>query len=196
MQPLARFAAAALALSLVPALAPLGHAAAAHNPAPAIANPSRHAAQEKEGIQHLGGAHGWEAYSDVQKGRKICYVVGEPTKSEPQSAKRSKIFASVTHRPSEKVSNEVSFTSGYLFKDGSDVDLSVDGKKFSLFTNKDAAWSRDAATDKAVVDAMAKGRIAVVKGTSTRGTATTDTYSLNGFGQALGLIDKACGVKR
>lgn len=194
MQPLARFAAAALALSLASALPPSGFAASSRSPS--AANPAAHKVQEKEGIQHLGGAQGWQAYSDSTKTGKICYLVGEPSKSEPSGVKRNKVFASVTHRPAEKVANEVSFTAGYQFKEGSDAELSVDGKKFSLFTNKEAAWSRDAATDKAVVQALAKGKQAVIKGTSARGTATTDIYSLAGFGQALAFIDKACSVKR
>ena len=69
-------------------------------------------------------------------------------------------------------------------------------QKFSLFTDKEGAWTRDAATDKEVVEAMAKGREAMIKGVSARGTATTDIYPLEGFTQALNAIDKACGVKR
>jgi invasion protein IalB len=147
-------------------------------------------------ITKLASTQGWEAYTDAGKGAKICYLIGKPSKSEPAGAKRSAIFASVTHRPGEKRTNEVSFTSGYLFKEGSDADLAIDGKTFSLFTNKDGAWTRDAATDKAVVEALAKGKQAVIKGISARGTATTDTYALAGFAQALTQIDKACGVKR
>jgi len=149
-----------------------------------------------QGVNRLGGVKGWDAYVDTVKGAKVCYVIGKPSKSEPVSAKRSVIFASVTHRPAEKRLNEVSFNSGYLFKEGSDADLAVDGKKFSLFTDKEGAWTRDAAGDKAVVEALAKGKQAVIKGVSARGTATTDTYSLDGFAQALAQIDKACGVKR
>jgi hypothetical protein len=149
-----------------------------------------------QNVTRLGGNKGWDAYLDTARGGKVCYVIGKPGKSEPANAKRSAIFASVTHRPSEKRFNEVSFTSGYLFKEGSDAELSVDGKKFSLFTDKEGAWTRDAATDKAVVEAMAKGREAVIKGVSIRGTATTDIYPLDGFTQALNEIDKACGVKR
>jgi invasion protein IalB len=149
-----------------------------------------------ETISKLGGAQGWQAYLDNAKGQKICYLIGEPSKSEPANAKRAKIFASVTHRPHDKISNEVSFNAGYLFKEGSDAELTVDNKKFELFTNKDTAWARDAATDKALVEALAKGKQAVMKGVSARGTATSDTFTLAGFGQALGEIDKACGVKR
>jgi hypothetical protein len=149
-----------------------------------------------QGVNRLGGAKGWDAYIDTVKGGKICYLIGKPSKSEPAGAKRSAIFASVTHRPGEKRLNEVNFNSGYLFKEGSNAELAVDGKKFSLFTEKEGAWTRDAASDKALVEALAKGREAVIKGVSARGTATTDTYSLDGFTQALSEIDKACGVKR
>jgi invasion protein IalB len=149
-----------------------------------------------QNIVKLGNWQGWEAFTDTAKNEKICYLIGKPVKSEPANAKRSPIFASVTHRPGEKRTNEVSFTAGYLFKEGSDAELLVDGKKFSLFTNKEGAWTQDAASDKAVVDALAKGKQAVIKGTSVRGTQTTDTYALAGFNQALTQIDKACGVKK
>lgn len=171
-------------------------AASAASPAPASHNPALHKAQAPgQNISRIGGADGWDAYTDMTGKAKICYLIGKPHKSEPANLKRGSVFASVTHRPSEKRFNEVSFTSGYLFKEGSDAELSIDGKKFSLFTNKDGAWTRDAATDRAVVEALAKGKEAVIKGTSTRGTATTDIYALTGFGQALAAIDKACGVK-
>jgi hypothetical protein len=184
--------ATALALMLLPPLAPAGRATAPKADAKSVAKP----VQQKEGVTRLGGAQGWDAYSDTEKSHKICYVVGEPTKSEPTGAKRNKIYASVTHRPAEKISNEVSFNAGYLFKEGSDAELMVDSRKFTLFTNKDAAWARDPATDKAVVEALAKGKQAVLKGVSARGTETTDTYALAGLSQALAQIDKTCGVKR
>ena len=187
------YLAAALAALLPPTLAP-----GATRPPPTPKQTLRHPAQAapEQGIVRLGGAQKWQAYSDTVKGQRTCYIVGEPQKTEPESAKRDKVFATVTHRPAEKVANEVSFNAGYLFKEGSEADVIVDGKKFSLFTNKEGAWTRDAASDKAVVGALSKGKIAVVKGTSSRGTATTDTYALAGFGQALAEIDKACGVKR
>ena len=48
------------------------------------------------------------------------------------------------------------------------------------------------AADRAIVAAMKAGRQMIVRGTSTRGTLTTDTYSLSGFSAALAAIDKAC----
>ncbi len=42
------------------------------------------------------------------------------------------------------------------------------------------------------VDAMKRGTEMVVRGISSRGTRTTDTYSLSGVTAAMNEIDKAC----
>jgi len=144
----------------------------------------------------IGGTKHWEAYSYTEKGAKVCYLVGRPEKSEPGSVKRGRIDAIVTHRPKEKSFDVVNFDLGYPLKPDSNADLDVDGRKFALFTDKDAAWAQDSATDKAVTEALAKGKHAVLKASSARGTSTADTYALEGFASALGSIDKACGVKR
>lgn len=146
--------------------------------------------------QRLGSAQGWTAYSAPEKNGQICYIVGEPAKSEPANIKRDPVHLLVTHNTADKTNSVVSFIAGYGFKDGSAADLDIAGKKFSLFTKDDTAWARDAATDKAIVTAMLKAKQAVIKGSSARGTATTDTYALAGFGQVLGEIDRTCKVKR
>lgn len=146
--------------------------------------------------EHLGDAQDWSAFAETDKNAKACYLVGRPMKTEPENIKRGDVYVYVTHRPADKTFNVVSFAAGYPYKDASDAELMIDNHKFDLFTSKESAWSRDAATDKAVVEAMAKGKQAVLKGTSARGTNTTDTYSLDGFAAMLAQIDKACGVKR
>ena len=73
--------------------------------------------------------------------------------------------------------------------------LDIDGKKFTLFTNKNSAWANDAAEDEAVTIALSKGKRATVKAVTLHGIASTDTYSLEGLAAALAFIDKACGVK-
>lgn len=146
--------------------------------------------------QAIGGGKGWDAFSFTDKAGKVCYVVGRPEKSEPGNAKRGRIDAIVTHRPKENALNVVNFDLGYALKPGAPVELDIDGRKFALFADKDSAWAADAATDKAMTEALAKGRRAIVKGSSARGTATSDAYALDGFKGALAAIDKACGVKR
>jgi hypothetical protein len=162
----------------------------------ALSLPSPSLAQNAGGTAHIGGAKGWDAFAYTEKGAKVCYLVGSPEKSEPPGLNRGRIDAYVTHRPADKSANVVHFDAGYAFKDGSSAELEIDKSKFALFTAKEAAWANDAAEDKAVTEALGKGKRAVLKGTSARGTNTTDTYALDGFKDALAAIDKACGVKR
>ncbi len=56
------------------------------------------------------------------------------------------------------------------------------------------AWARDTKTDRALVGAMKGGLAMIVAGISSRGTLTTDTYSLTGFTKAYNAIAKACGI--
>jgi Invasion associated locus B (IalB) protein len=146
--------------------------------------------------QRIGGAGAWNAYLYKAKSGRVCYLAGAPQKSEPAKFRHKPPSMTVTHRPEENVFNVVSFDEGYLLKEGSDTTLAVDGTKFDLFTKGDSAWSRTADLDKTIVEAMAKGKQAVVKGIPEKGPPTTQTYSLAGFAQTLALIDKACGVKR
>jgi Invasion associated locus B (IalB) protein len=146
--------------------------------------------------QRLGTAETWTAYAYKEKNGQVCYLAGGPQKSDPANVKRKPPTAMVTHRPEEKVANVVSFVEGYPLKEGSDAALDIGGAKFDLFTKGDSAWARTSDLDKTIVEAMAKGKQAVVKGTPQNGRPTTDTYALAGFAQALAMIDKACGVKR
>jgi hypothetical protein len=152
-------------------------------------------AADEAGTQQLLAEHGWTALSYPDRGAKVCYLVGTPEKTEPASLKRGRIDLYVTQRPQEKSFNVVHFDAGYTYRQGSSADLTIDGHPFILFTNKDSAWSVDSATDSAITAALSKGKLAVLKGTSARDTATTDTYSLEGFTEALAAIDKACNVK-
>jgi hypothetical protein len=141
----------------------------------------------------------WAAFAAGEPKPTTCYVSGKPAKSEPKAAKRGDIFLQVSFRKAgggaAAVSNEVSFIAGYPYKEGTDAELSIGGTKAALFTDGDGAWARDARTDAEIVAALKKGKSATLKGTSGRGTATTDTFALAGFGDALAAAMKACAVK-
>lgn len=157
-------------------------------------------AHAQNGPKALGTFESWTAVELPQKSGKICYMVARPAKSLPDGAKRGDVFLTITHRPAAKQHDEVSFQSGYPYKPGTPVTMTVEKKKFELFTkpevDPEAAWSRDAAMDKALVEAMRGGKTVTVKGTSSRGTETTDTFSLAGFAKAYAEIGKACGIRK
>lgn len=143
----------------------------------------------------LGKFGDWAAFVDGADKRKVCYVFSAPKKAEGKYKQRDPVFLLVSHRPGEKVSNEVSIDAGYDYKKDSEAAVSIAGRSFKMFTKGKNAWNRDAQVDRAMVEAMKGGSELVIKGTSQRGTQTTDTYSLNGFGAALAAITKACEVK-
>jgi hypothetical protein len=145
--------------------------------------------------RELGSFDAWAAYELREPSGKVCYVYAEPQSAKGDYTKRGPTYVQVTHRPAAKATNEVGVTAGYPYKADSEVEVDIDGTRFSLFTSGDTAWARDSKDDAALAAAMRAGITMVVRGTSARGTLTTDTYSLKGFTAAHNAIGKACGVR-
>ena len=147
------------------------------------------AAQEPSEI----GTHGaWTAFSYSANGGKVCYIISQPTEMAPKNVKRDPVHFLVTHRTKGKSRNEVNTIIGYPFKKGSLATLEIDGNSFEMFTNGDGAWLDSKDKDNKVVTAMKRGKRMAVKGTSWRGTKTSDKYSLSGVTAAMKAIDEAC----
>lgn len=174
--------------------APAAAAAKPATPAP-VTKPAAKPAEPKE----LGQFDAWTAVEWAQPQNKTCYMFAAPAASEPKGAKRDDIMLLVTHRPAAKQQDEVSLQVGYALKPGAPVAVEIDGKKFAFFSSagvdEGTAWLQDPATDKAIVAALKAGKTVKARATSTRGTDTTDTFSLAGFGKAYAEIGKACNVK-
>lgn len=136
----------------------------------------------------------WEAYTAAEDGKKICYMGSGPKKQEGDFKQRGRVVLLVTHRPSDKEKGVVSVTAGYTYKKDSKASATAGDKTFDLFTDGGFAFAA-AGKDADLVAAMIKGTDLVVKGTSSRGTATTDTYSLKGFTAAWKAIGQACDMK-
>lgn len=145
----------------------------------------------------LGSYRDWDAARARTDQGLICYMVSEPKdwQASRPNVRRGSIYITITHKPSADVRDEVNVIAGYPFAEGSDVKAVVDGKtEFSLFTKGDGAWNYDRQRDRAMVAAMKKGLTLVVTGRSSRGTVTTDSYSLRGFTAAYNAISDACRV--
>ncbi len=136
----------------------------------------------------------WEAYTFEADTGRTCYITSVPNKSSGKydPANRGEIRVFVSHGPDKGVRNVVQFLAGYKHKKHSAVDVSIDGKKFKLFTIEGRAYAESEEDDVAMVRAMKRGRKMTVVGTSSRGTVTTDSYSLSGFTKTKNLIDKTC----
>jgi len=162
--------------------------------AAAVLGGGRPASAQQPSPTPLGVFNDWSAFRDTSGSAAVCYVGSLPKKSVGVYSQRGNTYIQVTHRPSAKSYDVVSVTAGYVYQPGSQVEVEVDGKSFALYSEGGLAWAKDDA-DAELVDAMRKGRQMIVRGTSSRGTQTTDTYSLSGFTAARNAMEKACPRK-
>ena len=154
-----------------------------------IAPFAAHASEQVE----IGTFGQWKAYEFEENGGRVCYMAAKPTSTEPKGVKRGEIVVFITHRPAEGTKNVFTYMTGYGYKKDKDVIVTIDGKKFNLFTQNDMAWAADASADNALTEAIKKGTKMVVEGESARGTKTKDTYSLKGATKAHEAISQECG---
>jgi invasion protein IalB len=142
----------------------------------------------------LGQYGDWGAYTASPGGKKVCFALAKPKSSHtnPPGRKRDPAYIFISTRPAENVKNEVSVIIGYPFKANSDASAEVGPTKFAMYTQNDGAWIKNVADETHMVDAMRKGSELTVKGTSGRGTHTTDEYSLKGVTEALARAEQEC----
>lgn len=135
----------------------------------------------------------WDAYTTADsRGNKICYAISVPKDTNPKNVNRGDIYITVTQRPRIGAEDEINIIVGYPIRTDSEVTASIGGNRFRLFTEGDGAWLRTRREDSEMVAAMQRGNSMVVRGTSQRGTNTTDRYSLMGFTAAHQAATRAC----
>ena len=178
----------------------LAAAAEAQQPAPAKPKPTAAATPApaaSPGVPQptlLGQFGDWGAYTATPGGKKVCFALAKPANSHttPANRPRDPTYMFVSSRPSEKVRDEVSIIFGYGLKTNADANIEISGATYAMYTQADGAWVKNAAEEKSLVDAMRKNPDLTVKGTSAKGTSSTDTYSLKGLAQALERIGQEC----
>jgi invasion protein IalB len=162
---------------------------------PETATPSAAQAALGNTQPNLLGQYGdWGAYAANPAGTKVCFALAKPQDShtEPAGKPRDAPYLFIASRPTENVRNEVSIAIGYSFKPGIDATVEIGSAKFPMYTQSDGAWIKNAAEEAHMVEAMRKGSDMVVTGTSSRGTKSTDRYSLKGLSQALDRAAQEC----
>lgn len=127
-----------------------------------------------------------------------CWIVSVPKETvntrdgRVVAVRRGDIYMFVSFWPETDQLGEVSFMGGYPFAEGSTVTLQVGEAEFELFTDGEIAWAASPEDDRRIATAMKRGVEAVAVGRSSRGTTTTDTFSLMGFTAAFEDAQKRC----
>lgn len=146
----------------------------------------------------LGVFGKWTALSTGAGSNLTCFVRSEPTATRPAKIKRVKdeTYLLVSDWPSRKIKGEPQVVYGYQVKDNGAGALGVGPEKFTFFIRNSGkagnGWLLSLGDSQKLIDAMRGGVSAVATGTSLKGVKTVDTYSLQGFGDALDKIHAAC----
>jgi hypothetical protein len=133
----------------------------------------------------------WESFSAQTDKGKICFAQSIPSKRAPSSIKRSDSRLFVTFRPGEKIKDEISITSGHVYKASTVVAKS--GKSdFTFFSQNTFAWLLDAKEEQNFIKLMKRATNLIVTARTIKGAETTDHYSMMGFTKAYNTAKKSC----
>ena len=134
----------------------------------------------------------WETYIIQNESSKICFAQSMPILQAPKADPReARLF--VTFRPNEKISDEISITSGYEYNKKNSI-MARSGKyryKFDI-AQENFAWMADNKKEKKMIKTMKKGSRIMVTGYNQKGSQTIDHYSLLGFTKAYNSAKKSC----
>ncbi len=133
-----------------------------------------------QSVQALGEFRDWAAYSASDGTGQVCFALSRPTDVSPAVDGYTQAYLYLTNRPAEGVSNEVNLVAGFIFAPDQPATLTVSGKSFDLFTQRDAAWLLDATQNDDLAGALRAGSTVTGEGTSEKGSLVTETFSLSG----------------
>ena len=145
-----------------------------------------------EEVKKIGKFKDWETMVIKNNSKFVCFAQSKPVLQSPKSYKReARLF--VSFRPNEKITNEISITSGYEYNNENSI-IAKSGKhkyKFDI-AQENFAWLADNKMEKKMINTMKKGSRIMVSGYNQKGSQTIDHYSLLGFTKAYNASRKAC----
>ncbi len=132
----------------------------------------------------------WSVFKSNHGNSVICYVASIPIRQEGNFLHRGEPYLMVTNLVND--SDEVSVSSGFIYKQTSDVAISFGSKKFYLFPYMALAWAHDSNDDIDIIKEMQKSEEITIVGTTRDDKISNDTYSLIGFSQAYAKLKEVC----
>ncbi|MCH2164795.1 MAG: invasion associated locus B family protein [Marinovum sp.] len=151
---------------------------------------------QEESTNQVAESTAWSVF--VEDNPTECWAVSTPEEmlatrdGRAVAVRRGDVLFWVLYRPSENIKGQISYTGGYPFAANSTVTVEIGGAEFRLFTEGEHAWPESPEDDAKLVAAMKRGATAKVIGRSSRGTTTTDTFSLIGFTAMVDDAAKRC----
>ena len=118
-----------------------------------------------------------------------CFIGSLPVKIDmPEGKHRGDVYILV-YKMNNSSDAIVQIDAGYPYNEKIPVEVKIDNAFFEFYSEEDTAFTKD---DKAVIYAMKKGFNLIVNGESSRGTKTSDSYTLKGFTFAFNKLKSDC----
>ena len=145
-----------------------------------------------EDVKKLGKYKDWETMVLVEASGNTCFAQSSPVLQAPKSNKRdARLF--VSFRPGDKITDEISTTSGYEYNKNNKVIATSGKNKFNFDIKQQGfAWMTSNKNEKKLISVMMKGSRIMVTGFNSKGSQTIDHYSLLGFTKAYKAAKSAC----
>jgi len=145
-----------------------------------------------EDVKKLGKYKDWETMVLVEASGNTCFAQSSPVLQAPKSNKRdARLF--VSFRPGDKITDEISTTSGYEYNKNNKVIATSGKNKFNFDIKQQGfAWMTSKKNEKKMINVMMKGSRIMVTGFNSKGSQTIDHYSLLGFTKAYKAAKSAC----
>ena len=145
-----------------------------------------------EDVKKLGKYKDWETMVLVEASGNTCFAQSSPVLQAPKSNKRdARLF--ISFRPGDKITDEISTTSGYEYNKNNKVIATSGKNKFNFDIKQQGfAWMTSNKNEKKMINVMMKGSRIMVTGFNSKGSQTIDHYSLLGFTKAYKAAKSAC----
>ena len=145
-----------------------------------------------EELKKIGKSKDWETLVLIRDDGLTCFAQTKPLLQSPKADKReARLF--VSFRPSDKVADEISTTSGYEFNSQNSILAKSGKKKYKFDIVQDSfAWISSNKVEKKMIKTMKKGSRIMITAYNKSGSQTIDHYSLMGFTKAYNSAKKNC----
>ena len=145
-----------------------------------------------EDLKEIGKFKDWKAIKISDENNKVCFAQSKPVLQSPKKSDReARLF--VTFRPAEKITDEVSTTSGYEYNSQNSIIASSGKSKYKFDIAQDNfAWISSNKIEKRIIKRMKKASRIMITAYNKSGSQTIDHYSLMGFTKAYNAAKKSC----
>ena len=147
---------------------------------------------QAEDLQKVAKFKDWEVIMVSDESNKVCFAQSKPVLQSPKKSEReARLF--VTFRPSDKITDEVSTTSGYEYNSQNSIIASSGKSKYKFDIAQDNfAWISSNKIEKKIIKRMKKASRIMITAYNKSGSQTIDHYSLMGFTKAYDTAKKNC----